>query len=321
MYSIGLDVSKSTINCFVPNGEIDLVIDNNEKSLNQFLSKLKKIYKKDIDKIVFIFEPTGSYSTLLKRFCTKKKIKAFIVNPKQSHNFAKAVAQRNKSDEIDARVLSKMIVIASENDIRVPVYDKNVEDIKDYMSYYKFIVKQLVQANNVLESMNHNQSNKHILKSLEKKIDAFQKESLEIIMKIKKIISQDQLLYQSFNNIKTIKGVGDISAIVLLHLFIKYPAANQRQIISLAGLEPTTKSSGSSVRTKPKISKAGSKLYRGTLFMSALTAIRFNPKITEFYNRLKDNGKQSTLAQVAVMRKLIIIAHSLYKNNQKYICT
>ncbi len=53
--------------------------------------------------------------------------------------------------------------------------------------------------------------------------------------------------------------------------------------------------------------------------MSALSAIRFNPKITQFYNRLKDNGKQSTLAQVAVMRKLIIIAHSLYKNNQEYI--
>ena len=320
MYSIGLDVSKSTMNCYIPNGEIDLVIDNSEKSLNQFLSKLKKRYKKDIDKIVFIFEPTGSYSTLLKRFCTKKKIKAFIVNPKQSHNFAKAVAQRNKSDEIDARVLSKMIVIASENDIRVPVYDENVEDIKDYMSYYKFIMKQLVQTKNILEAMKHNQSNKNILKSLEKKINAFQKESLQIIIKIKKIISQDQLLYQSFNNIKTIKGVGDITSIVLLHLFLKYPAANQRQIISLTGLEPTTKSSGSSVRTKPRISKAGSKLYRGTLFMSALSAIRFNPKITEFYDRLKDNGKQSTLAQVAVMRKLIIIAHSLYKNNQQYIC-
>ena len=79
------------------------------------------------------------------------------------------------------------------------------------------------------------------------------------------------------------------------------------------------KSSGSSIKSKPKISKAGSKLYRGTIFMSALSAIRFNPKITQFYNRLKDNGKQSTLAQVAVMRKLIIIAHSLYKNNQEYI--
>ena len=121
MYSIGLDVSKSTINCYVSNGEIDLVIDNNEISLNQFYLKLKKIYKKDIDKIVFIFEPTGSYSSLLKRFCTKKSIKAFIVNPKQSYNFAKAIAQRNKSDKIDSQVLSKMISIATNSDIKVPV--------------------------------------------------------------------------------------------------------------------------------------------------------------------------------------------------------
>ena len=319
MYSIGLDVSKSTINCYISNGEIDLVITNDEKSLNQFYLKLKKIYKKDIDKVVFIFEPTGSYSNLVKRFCTQKNIKAYIVNPKQSHNFAKAIAQRNKTDKIDAQVLSKMISIATNSDIKVPVHDENIENIKDYMSYYKFVVKELVQAKNILEAMKHNQTNKYILNSLEKKINTFQKESLKIIEKIKEIISQDQFLLQSFNNIKTIKGVGDITAIVLLHLFLKYPAANQRQIISLTGLEPIAKSSGSSIKSKPKISKAGSKLYRGTIFMSALSAIRFNPKITQFYNRLKDNGKQSTLAQVAVMRKLIIIAHSLYKNNQEYI--
>ncbi len=53
MYFIGLDVSKSTINCYIPNGEIDLIIDNNDKSLNQFFTKLKKIYKKEIGKIVF----------------------------------------------------------------------------------------------------------------------------------------------------------------------------------------------------------------------------------------------------------------------------
>ena len=155
MYSIGLDVSKSTINCYIPNEEIDLAIDNNEKSLNQFYLKLKKIYKKDIDKIVFIFEPTGSYSSLLKRFCTKKSIKAFIVNTKQSHNFAKAIAQRNKSDKIDSQVLSKMISIATNSDIKVPVYDENIENIKDYMSYYKFVVKELVQAKNVLEAMSN----------------------------------------------------------------------------------------------------------------------------------------------------------------------
>lgn len=186
MYSIGLDISKSTINCFIPNGEVDLIIDNNQKSLNQFYAKLKKIYKKDIKQIVFIFEPTGSYSTLLKKFCTEKSIKAFIVNPKQSHNFAKAVAQRNKSDEIDAQVLSRMIVIAPENDIKIPIYDENIEDIKDYMSYYKFVVKQLVQSKNILEAMKHNQSNKHILKSLEKKLMLFKKNLSKLLKKLKK---------------------------------------------------------------------------------------------------------------------------------------
>ena len=55
--------------CYIPNEEIDLAIDNNEKSLNQFYLKLKKIYKKDIDKIVFIFEPTG-VTTVNGNYCT-----------------------------------------------------------------------------------------------------------------------------------------------------------------------------------------------------------------------------------------------------------
>ena len=52
--------------------------------------------------------------------------------------------------------------------------------------------------------------------------------------------------------------------------------------------------------------------------MSAMTAIRFNDEIKVFYNRLKDNGKHTTVAQVAVIKKLIIIAHSLYKNDCAY---
>jgi transposase len=304
--------------CFITNGQIDLVIDNNQISLNKFYSKLKKIYKKEIDNIVFIFEPTGTYSTTLIKFCNKKNIKAFIVNPKQSHNFAKVIAQRNKSDKIDAEVLSKMISIATLKDITIPVYDKNVEGIKDYMGYYKFLTKQITQTKNIHEAKKHNHSDKFILKSLEKKISNLKNEADIIILKIKDMINNDEFLLQSFNNIKTIKGVADISAIVLLHLFIKYPSANQRQIISLTGLEPISQISGTSIKSKPKISKAGSKLYRGTLFMSCLVAIRFDPKIKGFYERLKDNGKQSTVAQIAVMRKLIIIAHSLFKNNQQY---
>ena len=128
----------------------------------------------------------------------------------------------------------------------------------------------------------------------------------------------DKDLYSDYNNIKSITGVGELGAIVLLHMFLKYPDANKKQLVSLAGLDPTRFDSGSSVHRRAKISKAGSKLYRGVLFMGTMTAVRYNEEMKIFYDRLKANGKHTTQAQIAVMRKTIIIAHSLYKNNQKY---
>ena len=93
---------------------------------------------------------------------------------------------------------------------------------------------------------------------------------------------------------------------------------NQRQITSLAGLNPVYRQSGSSIQTIPKISKTGSSSYRSVLFMSVLSAVRYDENFKAFYSRLKSKGKHSTLAQIAVMRKMIITAHSLYKNNKKY---
>ena len=84
-------------------------------------AKLKKYYKKDISNSVIIFEPTGSYSALLKRFCTNKSIYAFIINPRQSANFAKALDNRSKSDIIDAKMLYKFHVMIKESDIAVPI--------------------------------------------------------------------------------------------------------------------------------------------------------------------------------------------------------
>ena len=116
----------------------------------------------------------------------------------------------------------------------------------------------------------------------------------------------------------SIDGIGKIAAVVLIHLFIRYPNANQRQIASLAGLDPVMRESGTSVKGKSRISKAGGKMYRGSLFMAAMVATKHNQKMKLFYNRLKENGKHTTVAQIAVMRKLVIIAHSLFKSGELY---
>jgi len=315
---IGLDISKSTINVHIQKGLLDLEIENNNKAIKLLYSKLKKIYKKDIGNLIFIYEPTGSYSYLLTQFCALKGLKVFMVNPKQSHNFAKAIGQRGKCDKVDAKMLSLCKSIAREGEIRVPVVNKIEQEIKELIGYHKFITKQRVQASNHLESLKIKNGSSYAIKDLEKEIKNFSIKEKAIILKIKEMIEDDVILSSKFTAIKSIVGIGDVAAIALIHLFIKYPNANQREIISLAGLDPIERTSGSSIKGQSRISKAGSKLYRGSLFMSAMVAIRYNNEIKQFYERLKDNGKHTTVAQVAVIKKLVVIAHSLYRNNCNY---
>ena len=84
---IGIDVSKSSINIHISKNNQDLSVENSLKGFRSLHSKLKKIYKKEIEDNVFIFEPTGSYSEMLRKYCSQKQIKCFIINPKQFSNY------------------------------------------------------------------------------------------------------------------------------------------------------------------------------------------------------------------------------------------
>ena len=156
------------------------------------------------------------------------------------------------------------------------------------------------------------------MKRLQKEIKELKKAEAEIIDEIYQIIAKNETLLKKYEVIISIDGIGKIAAIVLIHLFIKYPNANQRQITSLVGLDPVMRESGISVKGKSRISKAGGRLYRGSLFMAAMVATKHNQNLKLFYNRLKENGKHTTVAQIAVMRKLVIIAHSLFKSGEIY---
>ena len=316
---IGIDVSKSTLNVHICKNNQDLEIENNLKSVKKLYAKLKKIYKKELDEIVFIFEPTGSYSELLRKFCFEQQIKCFIINPKQFSNYAKALGEEVKDDDIDARVLSQAIVLAKEGQVKVPTYDADVEKMKELMSFYKFTTKQTSQLKNHLESLVSKEGDSFAIKELQKSIKFSKEKEKKIILKVQEMIDANPSYKKAFENITSITGIGQIGGIALLHLFIKYPEANQRQITSLVGLNPIYKKSGSSLQSLYRISKSGSIFYRGSLFMGVMTAIRYDENFKAFYTRLKAKGKHTTQAQIAVMRKMIIVAHSLYKNDKKYV--
>lgn len=315
---IGIDVAKSTLQVFIPKNSTDIEIENSPDGLKTLYSKLKKQYKKSINDIVFVYESTGAYSTILEQYSQDKEIKCFKVGAYQSASFSKVVKNRSKTDIVDARMLSQMHILAKEGDIKVPHRDKEAHQIRSYIKYYQSIVKEERRKSNYLEAADFNLEDNYVLKQVKKHIKRLQKEQIEIIDKIMEIINSNIEYYQAYKNIISIKGIGDKSAIILLYLFLRYPNASRQHITALCGLDPVQRSSGTSVQHKERISKQGLSLVRDILYMPTLVAVRYNNEMKLIYDRLVQRGKPKMIAQMAVMRKIVLLAHSLYKNNEKY---
>ncbi len=315
---IGIDVAKSTLQVFIPKNDLDIEIENSDSGLKKLYSKLKKQYKKEIDDIVFVYESTGAYSTILEHFCETKNIRCFKVGAYQSASFSKVIKNRSKTDIVDARMLSQMHILATDEDIKVPSRDIKAHQIRSYIKYYQSLVKEEIRQKNYLEASSFNLEDTFVLKQVTKKVKGIQKEQLEIIAKTMEIIRANKEYNEAYENITSIKGIGEKSGIILLYLFLRYPNASRQHITALCGLDPVQRSSGTSVQHKERISKQGLSLVRAILFMPTWASIQHNEEMKRVYENLLNRGKPKMLAQIAVMRKIILLAHSLYKNKQQY---
>lgn len=315
---IGIDVSKATLQVYIPNGQLDLEFVNTKAGLSNLYKKLKVTYKEEVHNLVFIYESTGSYSMPLEQFCEKKEINCFKVGAYQSASFSKTIKNRNKTDTVDARMLSAMHILVNEGDIKVPHRDKDAHQLRSYIKYYQTLNKEKTRLKSYLEAAIFNQEDQYILNQVKKRIQQIDKEQDKLMVLSMVVIKANNDYLTAYENIISIKGVGQKSGIVLLYLFLRYPNTSRQQITALTGLDPVQNESGTSVKRKTRISKQGISLVRGILYMPMLSVVQHNDEMKCIYDRLIGAGKPKMSAQLAIMRKVILLAHSLYKNNQKY---
>jgi len=308
MYYIGIDVSKKDLAVF--DGK-DLKFINQE-GLKSFKKYLKK--KVNFSDLVLIFEPTGVYSQYLKEFCAENNIKAYIVNPKQSHNFARALGIRPKTDKIDARILYQFHKLIDVKDIKIPEINQQAKTLSSYLTSYEFALKQRISLSHHLESLR----DKKLIALIKKELKRAQELEDKIFNDIKKYVEQNQNLKEDYQRLSTIPGIGEKAAIALLTLFKTYQGTNRAQITALTGLDPVKRESGTSVKGKVKISKNGKGIYRKILYLPTLCATVHNQKIRLFYQRLLANHKNKKLAIIASMRKILLIAHAMYRDKTEY---
>jgi transposase len=319
MNNIGIDVSHKELVVVVSvkgKARKALSFENTalgHKAIIGVLSKLKGESK-------VCLEATGIYHfDLAVALSRAEGIEVMVINPKASHNFAKVLMKRSKTDAVDAETLA----IYCE---RMPfeVWQRPADEsiaLKAISRRIVTLVKLKTQTKNQLHALNATeetpalviQHTEALIAVLEQQIQAHRDNALELIQ-------LHAELAEAFALITGIKGIAEASAIQMLgELLILPKDMTAKQWVAYAGLDPRHFESGSSVSKKPRISKAGNKFIRQALYMPALVATRYETQIKAYYTHLiDDNGLKKMQAVCAVMRKLLHAIHGMLKAKTEF---
>ena len=305
---IGIDISKATLDVY--NGKKSYKFENDENGFKQIIS-----LSEDIKNTILIFEPTGVYSYALSEFCSKKKIQVVIVGPKESRDFARSLKVRSKTDKIDAKVLYKYQSHVEPKMVKVPTVNHQALKIQEMLNVYEGILSAKQKFKNQIESTS--KEHKDLVRTLNKIIDNLEVEAQKLFNKIELLLLKDEKIKAKYDAISTIPSIGQKSALYLAAFFLKYPLANAKELTALMGLDPVMKDSGM-FRGKQRISKHGGQQIRNLLYLPTLCAIQHNSRIKKFYEGLTARAKTKKLAVIAAMRKLILMAFSIFKSEEEY---
>jgi transposase len=306
---IGIDISKVTIDVY--DGQKSYKFENNQSGFEMILQLVV-----DVNHTIFIFEPTGIYSYALTEFCDKKRIACVMVSPKVSRDFARSLSVRSKTDKIDAKVLYEYQCHVKPDMVKVPRINHHATKVQEILNSYEMIKATKQRFKNQLESIN--ETNKELRHMLVKLIEKLDKDADKLFNKIEELIINNKTMKKKYEAILTIPSIGNKSALYLISFFIKYPLANAKELTALIGLDPVMKESGT-YKGKQRISKHGGHQIRNLLFLPTLSSLKHNDRIKAFYTRLTAHSKPKKLAVIAAMRKLVLLAFSIFKSEQNYL--
>lgn len=252
-------------------------------------------------------EASGGWETRLVMALAHAGLPVLVVNPRQVRAYAKATGRLAKTDRIDARVL-----VAFTLAVQPPLRPLKAEQAQ--------ALSALLQRRNQLVAMRSAEKNRlalgttgQVRRNLKDHIRWLDRHLRDTDHQIKQLIETSPLWQAKVDLLTSAPGVGDTTARVLIGQLPELGRLNRREIASLAGLAPFNRDSGT-LRGQ-RVIWGGRRPVRCALYMATLSAIRYNPPIQRFYERLKGNGKPSKVAITACMRKLLVALNAMLRDN------
>ena len=276
-----------------------------------FTALYKWLKADSIPDIHVCLEATGNYGTALATFLYEKNLKVSVVNPSRIKGFAASELSRTKTDKADSRLIARFCK-AAEPDLWRPV----PTPVKKLQA----LVRRIGALNSMLRMECNRRENADIdaQESVERMINHLKIEIESVRRAIKDHISNNPELKRQDDLLQSVPGIGAVSASLILSFMAGKEFAKAKEVTAFLGLNPRHHQSGTSVRGKTRMSKMGDARLRCALYMPALVALKYNPDIRAFGQRLLLAGKPRMLVVGAVMRKLIHIIFGVLKSGTAF---
>lgn len=295
---LGIDVSKSTLHIANPDKflkEIENTAKGHQRIVNM-ISKLKH-------RVHVIVEASGGYERDLAETLWEAGITVTITQPSCVRYFAKSLGVLAKTDTIDAKVIATFG--QATNPSSSSPTPESVRKIRALSDRREQVVEDRVREGNRLEACRDGIIKEQIRASIDRLNDIEKLDkAIRILLRSDEFAQQSQLLMDQ-------QGVGEKTATVLLAHLPELGSLDRQQVAAITGLAPHARESGQ-WKGRRRI-YGGRSAVRKALFMAARSAARWCPILSEYYQRLRENGKPFKVAIIACARKLIVRLNTLMK--------
>ena len=324
-FFIGIDISKKTLAVCVqsdlkPVRQVEIA--NTVAAIKKEIRQWMKTFKVDKEGLMICAEYTGRYIYPLAVACDELDVFLWMEDPTRLKNSMGLT--RGKNDKVDARRIAEYSYRYHDHAVRYKMQDRTLESLKNLASDRALLLedkkKYQAQINDQKGFVNAEDYARKV-KSWTKIINAINTELAEIDARIDALSEKNETVKQQMELLTGIDGIGKRTAvmmIVLTNCFTSFPDA--RKFCIYAGLIPFSYDSGTSVRSRSKVSKRANQQIKSLLHMAALVAATHMKKgeLKEYYKRKVAEGKHKMSVLNVVRAKLVERMFAVIRDGRKY---
>ncbi|MER9946076.1 IS110 family transposase [Mesorhizobium sp. M0092] len=303
--TLGIDISKDRLDVHLLPEGTERQFANDANGLRELLRWLAPLAPNRI-----VYEATGAYHRLLECTLGAKGLPLVKMNPQHTRAFAKAAGRLSKTDRIDAAMLARFGELMTPQ-IR-PIRGDTLDTLCELVAARRALVKDRTAAQNRQKNL----TIPLLKRQAEQRLRQITTQINAIDAECRTLVAREPDLVRRFDILTSIPGLGEVTAFAIIADMPELGTLANKQVASLAGLAPVDRQSG---QWKGKcFIRGGRSSVRQALYMPALVAVRFNQSLKTKYQDLRDGGKPAKLAITAIMRKLVVLANALIRDDRKW---